>query len=48
MVFGLFMEVGDPEVTAQALAKAPAPLRLLLRLTARRAWHRYEARLFSA
>ncbi|TMR93785.1 hypothetical protein [Nonomuraea basaltis] len=48
MVFGLYVEVGDPEVTAQALAKAPAPLRLLLRLTARRAWRRYEARVFAA
>lgn len=48
MVFGLFMEVGDPEIIAQQLAKAPAPIRLLLRLTARPAWRRYQARVFDA
>jgi len=48
LIFGIFMEVGDPEVVADELAKAPAPVRLLLRLTARRAWRRYRTRLFGA
>jgi hypothetical protein len=48
LVFGIFMEIGDPEVVADELAKAPAPVRLLLRLTARRAWRRYRTRLFGA
>lgn len=48
MVFGLFMEVGDPEIIAQALANAPAPVRLLLRLTARPAWRRYRRRVLNA
>ncbi|WP_217241193.1 hypothetical protein [Streptomyces sp. AC555_RSS877] len=33
---GLVAEVGDPEVTAQALAKASAPLRLRLEVGERR------------
>jgi len=48
VAFGLFMQIGDREVVAQALANAPVPIRLLLRLTARRAWRRYEARVFLA
>lgn len=31
MVFGPFVEVGDPEIIARQLVKEPAPIRLLLR-----------------
>lgn len=48
VVFGILMEVGDPELVAADLAKAPAPVRLLLRLTARRAWARYSRRVLEA
>lgn len=46
LIFGILMEVGDPALVAADLAKAPAPVRLLLRLTAARTWRRYSRRLF--
>ncbi|HEU4676424.1 MAG TPA: hemerythrin domain-containing protein [Motilibacteraceae bacterium] len=45
VAFGVMRKVADPEVVAADLAKAPAPIRLWLRLAADRAARRYAARL---
>ena len=45
VVFGAMRHVADPEVVADELAKAPAPLRLWLALTAERSFRRYSRRL---
>jgi hypothetical protein len=37
--------VGDPEVVAADLAKAPLPIRVWLRLAADRAFRRYAAKV---
>ena len=41
--FGIMRHVGDPDVVAADLAKAPPPIRLWLRLTSDRAFRRYAA-----
>lgn len=43
--FGIMRHVGDPEVVAADLAKAPLPIRVWLRLSADRAFRRYAAAL---
>jgi hypothetical protein len=43
--FGIMRHVGDPEVVAADLAKAPLPIRVWLRLAADRAFRRYAAKV---
>lgn len=43
--FGIMRHVGDPEVVAADLAKAPLPIRVWLGLTADRAFRRYAAKV---
>jgi hemerythrin-like domain-containing protein len=45
VVLGAMRQIADPEVLADDLAKAPAPLRFWLQLTADRAFRRYAHRL---
>jgi hypothetical protein len=45
LTFGMFQHDGDPEVIARMLAKAPAPVRLVVPRLARRAFRKHALRI---